>query len=88
MLGHQISTAFEMGWSNLSNGDLLDAAENIFDLFITTDKNLHHQQALSGRRLAIIVLPTTSWPEIREHTEQIANEVEAIELGEFREVAW
>ena len=51
---HQISTAFEMGWANLENGDLLRAAEDQFDLFITTDQNLRYQQNLAGRRLAIL----------------------------------
>jgi hypothetical protein len=58
--GHEISTAYEMGWSKLSNGELLAAAERSFDAFITTDQNLRHQQNLAGKRLAILVLPTTS----------------------------
>ena len=62
--GHEISTAYEMGWAELQNGDLLTAAEKDFQAFITTDKNLRYQQNLAGRRLAILVLPTTSWPHI------------------------
>lgn len=66
LAGHEISTAYEMGWAKLSNGDLLAAAEKSFDAFITTDQNLRYQQNLTGRRLAILVLPTTSWPEIQK----------------------
>jgi len=33
---HKAATAAEMGWSRLSNGELLDAAEKQFDLLITT----------------------------------------------------
>jgi len=62
--GHTISTAYERGWGRLENGSLLQAAEAAFDAFITTDQNLRHQQNLGGRRLAILVLPTTSWPKI------------------------
>ncbi|HEX3856903.1 MAG TPA: hypothetical protein VHY30_06380 [Verrucomicrobiae bacterium] len=54
-----------MGWAKLNNGDLLAAAEKSFDAFITTDQNLLYQQNLTGRRLAILVLPTTSWREIK-----------------------
>ena len=43
---HSVSTAYEMGWSELENGDLLEAAEVDFDALITTDKNLRHQQDL------------------------------------------
>ncbi len=63
---HEVSTAYELGWSTLKNGDLLDAAEKEgFEVLITTDGNLRHQQDLSARSIAIIVLATTSWPRIR-----------------------
>lgn len=64
LTAHVVSTAYEMGWSALSNGDLLDAAESQFDAFVTTDQNLHYQQNLAGRRLAILVLPFASWPKL------------------------
>jgi uncharacterized protein DUF5615 len=60
--GHDVRTAFDLGWSQLSNGELLARAEKEFDVLVTTDRNLQHQQNLSGRRLAILVLPTTNWP--------------------------
>ena len=42
----------------MSNGDLLDIAESEgYELLITTDQNMRHQQDLAGRRLAVIVLP-------------------------------
>jgi sRNA-binding carbon storage regulator CsrA len=37
---HKVATAAEMGWSRLSNGQLLDAAEKQFDLLITTEQSL------------------------------------------------
>jgi hypothetical protein len=43
-----------MGWSRLTNGNLLREAETSFDAFITTDPSLQHQQKFSGRRLAIL----------------------------------
>ncbi len=36
---HEVSTAFELGWSNLGNGDLLREAEGRFEVFVTTDQN-------------------------------------------------
>jgi hypothetical protein len=54
LTAHVVSTAYEMGWSALSNGDLLDAAAAQFDAFVTTDQNLRNQQNLAGRRLAIL----------------------------------
>ena len=60
--GHEIRTAYELGWSALRNGELLSRAEAQFDALITTDRNLKSQQNLSGLRIAILVLPTTSCP--------------------------
>ena len=86
--GHTVSTAYEMGWSGLENGDLLNSAERAFDLLITTDQNLQYQQNLTGRRLAILVLPTTSWLEIRNHLAEISAAVDQIRPGEYRELRW
>jgi hypothetical protein len=47
-----------MGWSGIKNGELLRRAEEQFDIFVTADQNLRHQQNLSGRRLAVLVIPT------------------------------
>jgi hypothetical protein len=88
LTSHQVSTAFEMGWANLENGDLLRAAEEQFDVFITTDQNLRYQQNLAGRRLAILALPTTKWSEIRKHELEVAAAVDAIQSGEYRELRW
>jgi hypothetical protein len=62
---YDVSTAFERGWSELKNGELLDAAEREgFTVFVTTDTKPKFQQNLTGRRIAIVALLTTSWPRI------------------------
>jgi hypothetical protein len=86
--GHQVATAFEQGWSDLGNGDLLRAAEAQFDLFITTDQNLRSQQDLTGRKLAIHVLPTTNWLEIRRNAQVVVDAVNQATPGEYRELSW
>lgn len=89
LAGHSVETAYEKGWSNLSNGDLLAAAEGAgFDLFVTTDQNLRYQQNLLGRRLAILVLPTTRWPIIQRHAAEVAAAVASLQPGGFRELNW
>lgn len=86
--GHTVSTAFEMGWSDLINGDLLTKAESQFELMLTTDQNLRYQQNLTGRKLAIVVLPTTSWPEIQKHTSEVASAVSGMKPGGYLELRW
>ena len=88
LTGYEVSTAHEMGWFQLYNGDLLAAAESQFDVFITTDKNLRYQQNLTGRHLAIMVLPTTSWPVIQRHRSFVANALQTLRVGEYRELAF
>lgn len=87
--GHEVITAYEKGWSELSNGMLLSAAEQAgFELLITTDGNLRYQQNLSQRRIAILVLPTTRWPEIQEHTDVVLKAVNESLCGGYRELTW
>jgi predicted nuclease of predicted toxin-antitoxin system len=85
--GHEVQTAFERGWSKLSNGELLSAAEEAFDILITTDSNLEYQQNLIGRRIAILVLPTTSWPRLQNLTGAIADAANSLKPGQYRRMS-
>jgi hypothetical protein len=49
---------FERGWSHLANGELLELADQPFDLLVTTDQQLRYQQNLGGRTIGIVVLMT------------------------------
>jgi predicted nuclease of predicted toxin-antitoxin system len=83
---HTVSTAYEIGWGELDNGRLLEAVEAEFDVLVTTDKNLRHQQRLAGRRLAILFLPTTNWPELRARQSEIAAAISALRPGDIVEI--
>ena len=77
--GHSVETAFERGWSELLNGALISAAqESGFDLLITTDKGMRHQQNWSGRKLSLLVLSTNDWTRIRLARETVLAAVEAM----------
>lgn len=54
--GHEVSTAHDMGWGDLDNGDLLDAMSGGFDVLVTVDKNLPKQQHLVDRPFDVLVL--------------------------------
>jgi hypothetical protein len=87
LIGHTVTEARDRGWDRLSNGDLLAEAERAgFDVLLTADKNIRHQQNLSGRRLAIVVLSTPQWPVVRLHIERIAAAVNAAAPGSYTEV--
>lgn len=54
--GHEVSTVPRAGWAGLPNGELLRRADERFDVLITGDQNLEHQQNLRALRLAIVVV--------------------------------
>ena len=84
---HSVETAYERSWANLSNGELLRAAETAgFEVLVTTDTNLKHQQDLTERRIAVVVLTTTSWPRIRAAIEQVARAVDVAATDRYVEV--
>ena len=85
---HSVTTAYEEGWSNLSNGDLLKSAEDKgYQIFVTTDQNLRYQQNLSDRQIAIVVLLSTSWPKIRTQTDKVCDVINEIKLGDYAEIS-
>ena len=83
--GHIIKEARAQGWDGwdtLSNGDLLNAAEEAgFEVLLTTDTNLPHQQNLKGRKLAIVILSKNRWTLVRPMMQLIANAVNSARPG-------
>jgi hypothetical protein len=53
--GHDVRYVREMGWSGLKNGELLRSAAASFDVVLTADQNLEHQQNLSRLPVAVVV---------------------------------
>jgi predicted nuclease of predicted toxin-antitoxin system len=84
---HEVITAHERGWSQLKNGELLDSAEKEgFAVLVTTDVNLKFQQNLASRKLAIVVLTTTSWPRIQRVASAVVAAVDSAAPGTYVEV--
>lgn len=82
--GHSVSTAYELG---LKNGELLRSAEERgFEVLVTTDSNLRYQQNLAARRIAVVVLATTSWPRIRGAVAQVVSAMNSTSVGSYIEV--
>jgi predicted nuclease of predicted toxin-antitoxin system len=76
---HEVRTFVEMQWHpQLENGELLKTAEaSGFDVLVTSDQNIRHQQNLTGRKLALVVLGSNIWPVVRDHGAAIAAKVDA-----------
>ena len=84
---HIVEEARSHGWDTLRNGELLDAAEAAgFEVFLTTDRNIRHQQNLTGRRIAVVILGKGRWRLIRKRLPAIAAAVAAAAPGTLVEV--
>lgn len=59
--GFEVFTVSELGLSGIKNGKLLDyCSKNNFDILLTIDKNLVHQQNLDQFAVAIVVLNSST----------------------------
>ena len=84
---HEVTTAYELGWSTLKNGELLDAAERAdIAVLVTTDLNLRYQQNLGSRRIAVVALSTPSWPRVQKAIEEVVKTIDAARPGSYSEV--
>jgi predicted nuclease of predicted toxin-antitoxin system len=90
--GHECLTVQEAGWSGKQNGELLSLVEAVFDVLVTVDTNLRYQQNLASRRIAIVVLHSTSnrLEDLQRHFPacvaalQRIKPGEALQIGSFR----
>jgi hypothetical protein len=84
---HVVVEAVERGWERLVNGALLEAGETAgFEVFVTADKNIRHQQNLAGRRIAIVTLGNAQWPVLRRYVERVVAAVDGAVPGSYAEV--
>ena len=82
-----MDTAREKGWAELNNGNLLDRAEREgYELLVTADQSMRHQQNLGRRQLAIVVLLSNRWLDVELRIEDIRAALGGIQPGEVREV--
>lgn len=55
-----VSTVPERGWSGVKNGELLRLAAAEFDVLLTMDRGMGHQQNLSALDISLIVISAVS----------------------------
>jgi hypothetical protein len=78
-----------MGWDELVNGDLIEAAESGgFGIMVTGDQNLRYQQNLSGRRIALVVLLANNWPTVKTNLAAIIEAVDRALPGSYASIAF
>jgi hypothetical protein len=58
--GHDVATVRSQGWTGLLNGELLRRARGAFDVLITMDQSLPHQQNLPAMQVAVVLVRARS----------------------------
>jgi hypothetical protein len=87
LVGHEVTTARQMVWSDLTNGDLLSAAEaNGFDVSLTADKRIRYQQSLAERRIALPALSLNSLAVLLQHLGLMQSAVDRAGTGTYEKV--
>jgi len=61
LVGHDVRTVPAMGWAGRKNGELLALmAAAGFEVLVTTDRNLRHQQDLAAHGVAAVLMIAVS----------------------------
>lgn len=59
--GHEVESVAYIGWSGIKNGVLLRrAVEHRYEILLTMDGNMLHQQDIAAHRIAVIALRAAS----------------------------
>jgi hypothetical protein len=84
LAGHDVKAVSDLGWKGLENGELLASAEQAgFEVLVVADKNLRHQQNLSGRPIALVELWTNHRPTLERHFGLMAAAVAGATPGQY-----
>jgi hypothetical protein len=83
IVGHDVRTARQMGWTTITNGESLSLASENFDVFVTVDQNLSFQQNLDSLRIAVIVLraKTSRLSDLRSLVSKLLLAIEGARRG-------
>lgn len=88
LVRHEVSTVQDCGLRGVHNGELLQIAEESFDVFVLADKNMRYQQRIDGRNIAVIELPTNRWPLLLPLASRIAEAVDNVQPGDYIVIAF
>ena len=86
--GHEVRTVSEIGRQSSADGPLLTIAQCSFDVFVTIDRSLRHQQEIANLQLAVIVvrIPNNKIESYETLFEALLRAAEGASKGELVEV--
>jgi predicted nuclease of predicted toxin-antitoxin system len=87
---HDVRSARQAGLSSSDDCDLLERAQQEFDVLITTDKNLAFQQNVGQFEIAVVVLQGRSsrLRHLRERMPQLLTDLSSLSRGNVHWISW
>ncbi len=87
--GHEVATVSEMGWAGAKNGELLNLAESVFDVLVTVDRSIQHQQNIQARQIALVVLiaSNTKLDTLRPLVPALLKALETVHAGDVVQIS-
>ena len=84
LVEHEVVTVEGAGWKGVKNGQLLRLASGEFDVFLTADRSIPHQQPVAKMPLGFVILAIGSLAlnDIVPYLDQISEEIERVGEGE------
>ena len=88
IVGHDVATVQERGWSSKKNGELLRLMNGMVDVFLTSDQNLRYQQNLAaiGFGIIVLVVPDNRLPTLQPLMPEVQSLLDTITPGSIIEV--
>ena len=86
--GISCETVRDANWSGKENGELLALAERRYEVLVTIDRNIRHQQNLAGHNISILIIRTVSndYEDIRHLIPAAVEALKSIRPGQFVEI--
>ena len=88
LVGHDVATVVEPGYSGLKNGVLLRAASGNFDVLITVDRNLPFQQNIGSHQIAVLIIVAqgVTYSDLKPLVPEVLTSLGTIKPGELLRV--
>lgn len=77
-----VLTVQDAGWASMKNGLLLRTANGAFDVLVTADKNMHHQQNFVGLSISVLVFPVNRAKLVKAGVAALIQSLARVQPGE------
>ena len=77
-----VLTVQDAVWASMKNGLLLRTANGAFDVLVTADKNMHHQQNFVGLSISVLVFPVNRAKLVKAGVAALIQSLARVQPGE------